>query len=83
MIGLVASLHEFDQKRTVEPYFSALASGSFTIDGAVPGANAARLEAGLNWAVTSSVSAYGSYIGTFGGAHTASNDIMAGIRVGW
>jgi uncharacterized protein with beta-barrel porin domain len=67
----------------VDPYFATFASTSYMVDGAVPGANAGRVELGLNWAMSSNVSAYASFIDTFGGPHVSGGSGMAGLRVGW
>jgi uncharacterized protein with beta-barrel porin domain len=77
-----AWVHEFMPERQVEASFVSIPSASFTVDGARPARDAARLSGGATWAIDASKAVFARVDSEFSGSSTMVAG-TAGARITW
>ena len=77
-----AWVHEFMRERQVEASFISIPSASFTVDGARPARDAARLSGGATWAIDASKAVFARVDSEFSGSSTMVAG-TAGARITW
>jgi subtilase-type serine protease len=77
-----AWVHEFEPNRIVVPSFNAAPGFFFSIEGARPSGEAARIDAGAKIGVDRHLSFFGNFEGEFS-ARTQTYGAIGGVKFGW